>query len=247
MKNILLPLLGAAVVGVTSVNAVTVDLYVDAAPNKFGSPLWNGWWNQAKSDVVAGNFTNLRSGTYPGSTTIDPLDMIVYSTGDLGKRTSWIYWVPDASIQGLTGNFEVKWVIDWAGYDWTLDSNNNWALDAADTGWAQPSSWEGYNGGVIGSFGNAWWATDNDALPFSTDADLYNETDNADIQAFRTMVFGNQTYITGMVRYRESESTPWQYEEIRLNVPETGCTITLLSLGMLGLAGLRRKFSLSNT
>ena len=45
------------------------SLYVDSAPNVYGSPDWAPWWDAAKADVAAGTFTNLRTGTYPGTNT----------------------------------------------------------------------------------------------------------------------------------------------------------------------------------
>jgi hypothetical protein len=79
----------------------------------------------------------------------------------------------------------------------------------------QPGSWTDYddgqgNVGVIGSFGFAWWATDNDAEPLDTDGDPYNETDQADIDALRMLVFDVQTHLTGYVRLRASTNDPWE-------------------------------------
>lgn len=221
--------------------AVALQLYVDSAPNKYGSPNWNPWWDQAKEDVVRGEFVNMRSGTYPGTLVIDPYDEIVYSTGDLGKRLHWIYWVPNSNIESLNGKFQVKWVIDWEGEHWTWNySTSNWLEDGPEQGWIQPSSWEEYQGGVIGTFGFAWWATDNEALPYSTDSNPYNETDGKDIKALRSEVFKYQTFAEGYVRIKD-DSGNWEIKSLRVTVPDGGSSLALLGIAFLGLAGLYRR------
>ena len=228
------------VVACCGVASADVQLYVDSAPNVYGSPAWGPWWTQAKADVVAGTFTNMRTGTYPGTLNADPYDEIVYSTGDLGKRLHWIYWVPGETVAGLDGRFEVKWVIDWAGTNWTYEGGT-WALDGPTVGWSQPSSWEDYSGGVIGSLGFAWWATDDDAPPFNTDGSPYNEVDQADIDALRQTVLAYQTFATGYVRCLD-DAGAWQTQELMVNiVPVPGAVL----LGVFGLGGagvkLRRR------
>lgn len=218
--------------------ALTVSLNVDSAPNRYGSSAWAPWWDQTKADVAAGTFTDMRTGTFPGTHYIDPKDEIVYSTMDLGKRLHWIYWLPSQNTADLGNNFQVKWVIDWDGEDWTLDSYGDWAQDAPEVGWATPSSWENYSGGVIGSFGFAWWSTDNDAPPFSTDTSDYNEVNQADIDALRNEVLLYQTHATGYIRYRESGSAPWQYADLRVEVvPEPGTLFAGALLLLPFLAG----------
>lgn len=224
-----------------TITATGVDLYVDSAPNVYGSPDWAPWWDAAKSDVVAGNFTDLRTGTHPGSDIIDPYDEIVYSTGDLGKRLHWIYWVPEKSTTSLDGLFEVKWVIDWGGSEWMLDENGAWVLNDPDAGWSQPSSWEDYDGGVIGSLGFAWWSTDNDAPPIDTDGSPYNEVDQADIDALRSEVFNYQTFAQGLVRYRANADSQWETQSLTVFVPDGGSTLAFLGIVLAGAVGLRRK------
>jgi len=169
----------------------------------------------------------------------------VYSTGDLGKRLHWIYWVPDETVADLDGLFEVKWVVDWDGEAWTYEAGE-WAADGADVGWTQPISWEDYDdgtySGVIGSLGFAWWATDDDALPGDTDGNAYNETDQDDIDALRASVLQAQTYATGMVRYKDGLSSEWQYTSIQLNVVPIPSAIWLLGSAFIGFVGFRRKF-----
>jgi len=215
----------------------SVSLYVDSAPNALGSAKFAAWWTQAKADVVAGTFTDLRNGTYPGKPWIAPSDEIAYSTGDLGKRLNWIYWVPGATTAGLNNNFQVKWTIDWGGMAMTGDwATATFALDGPEVGWTQPASWEAYNNGVIGTFDFAWWANDDMAWPYDTKGDPYDETNQADIDALREAVFHAQTYALGQVRYRDSENDPWQYSSIQDIVgPEPAPIIVWSLLGALGI------------
>ena len=125
MKNtILTTLVTAVLIASGTALADTPLLYVDSAPNVYGSAQWAPWWAQAKTDVVAGTFTNMRTGTHPGTTKIDPYDEIVYSTMDLGKRLHWIYDVPGETVANLSdkGLFEVKWEIDWYGTAYTQEA-----------------------------------------------------------------------------------------------------------------------------
>lgn len=216
----------------------SIGLVVDSAPNVYGSPAWAPWWTQTKADVVAGTFTDMRTGTLPGTHSMDPYDEIVYSTGDLGKRLHWIYWLPGVTKTDLAGRFEVKWVIDWGGDDWTY-SGGNWAVDGAEVGWSQPSSWEDYSGGVIGSVGFAWWATDDEALPFSTGGSIYDEVDQADIDALRQEVFQNQTFARGMIRYRDTGGD-WQNKDLQLNMVPEPSSLFLVGAVMLGSVAFAR-------
>ena len=72
-------LLVTLVLAASSANA-SPFLFVDSAPNVYGSPNWAPWWAATKTDIIAGSFTNLRSATFPGTNTISPYDEIVYST-----------------------------------------------------------------------------------------------------------------------------------------------------------------------
>ena len=156
MKTTILTVLISGILVTAGTALADVNLYVDSAPNVYGSPDWAPWWTATKADVVADTFTNMRTGTHPGTLNVDPYDEIVYSTLDLGKRLHWIYWLPDTTIAELSaapGLFEVKWVIDWGGDAWTYEGG--WAADGPSVGWSQPGSWEDYAGGVIGSLGFA--------------------------------------------------------------------------------------------
>lgn len=177
------------------------EIYVDSAPNVYGSPDWDPWWTETKDDVMAGGIASLRTGTFPRSTWIIPHDETVYSFGDLGKRIHWVYWIPGQTTASLNGLFEVKYVIDWFATEWTDDGG--WALDAPDVGWSQPSRWEDVAGGTIGSFGFAWWG----AYVTNTQEEL-----EADYQLF----WEAQTHLRGLVRWRESVTSEWNYDDINL-------------------------------
>lgn len=230
-----------AVLGMSSWVSADPSFYVDTAPNVYGSPNWTPWWNATKTDVVAGTFQNMRSGMYPGTLKADPLECLVYSTGDLGKRMHFIYWLPDTTRAQATGLFEVKWTVDWAGTEWTTDASNNWIVDDANAGWSTPTNWEDYNSGVIGSMGFAYWVTDDEASPHSTHGSVYDEVDASDISAFRTAVLANQTHINGMIRWRDSITDTWQTKSLSVTfVPAPGAFL-LAGMGLAMVGWVKRR------
>lgn len=210
------------VTGSAMADPVAVDLHVDSAPNVYGSPAFAPWWSAAKSDVVAGTFTDMRNGTVPGTHDMHPSDEIVYSYGDLGKRIHWIYWINGATKAGLDGLFEVKWSVDWDAVEYTWDWGTGALIaDGAELGWIQPGSWEDYSGGVIGSFAFAWWAV----LP-QTPGELATE------------ILQYQTHLKGMVRIREDLSSGWSEQELNLTMIPLPAPIGLAGVGLLGLGGI---------
>ncbi|MBI5376790.1 MAG: PEP-CTERM sorting domain-containing protein [Candidatus Schekmanbacteria bacterium] len=250
MKRIflLLALVAFLFTGV-SANAIVIELYADSAPNAYGSPDWLPWKTDTFAAVAGGTFTNMSNGTYAGTNTWAPTDGIVYSTGDLGQRLQWIYWLPGETVAGLDGRFQVKDVADWDGVAYAGGA----VVDGPEVGWSQPLSWMNYDPdgiagsgdeGVIGTFGNAWWAWDNVALPYSTDANPYNETNIADITGLAGQMSVYQTYWTGMFRYRDEPGGAWtQTGELALYltpVPEPS-TLLLIGGGLAGLFYIRRK------
>jgi hypothetical protein len=222
-------------------------LYADSGPDIFGSPNWNDWWSAAKTDVVAGTFTDLRSGTYPGTDHIDALDEIVYENTNMGRRLQLIYKLPGVSTSGW--EVQAMWEYDWGGQVWTIDwSNDGKPTQDLDRGWEQPGLpasfdnskpgfWEDYRAGaergVIGTFGFAF------------------DVPEAELPSRQSEIRLNQTYARGLVRYRNSssggeKSGEWTTQEVTLSlntVPEPS-SIMLLGVvlgGSAAVAGLRRR------
>jgi len=217
--------------------AISVSLYADTAPNVYGSPNWASWWSNTQADVADGNgFVNMHSSTLnPGTLLLDPYDFIVYSTGDLGRRLHFIYWVPGETVSSLTAiGFQTNMAYDWEGapdsYGWAAPSAANWG--------DYDSNGDSIIDGVVGTFGDALWATDDDALPHDTDGDPSNETNQADIDAMWAIVLASQTYETGMVRYLDQGS----YQEVDLTLDVVPEPISMVMLGCLGagMAAARR-------
>jgi hypothetical protein len=238
-------------VSFASAGTITAFLYADTAPNIYGSPNWGPWWTAAKADAAAGTFVNMRSGRHPGTTYFEPEEEIVYSTRDLGKRLHWIYWVPGKTIAQLQNcNFQVNWMVDWEGVDYVYDWDNYDLVQAnlvggiPTNGWIQPSSWIEYdNGGVIGTFGFAWWAYDNLAPPYDSNSNPFDEVNEDDVNALAAQIRRAQTHAIGYIRWKCDDDLNWNYTILPLNVvPEPGTMLLWLSgLAAPAVALLRRR------
>lgn len=219
-KSALSALVFAFILAVASGAAAgPVSLYVDAAPNGYGSPNYDAWWANAKTTAANGTFVNMENSFDPansGSTFFELEDAVVYSFGDLGKRLHFVYWVPGETIATLTTkNFEIGFSYVWDGVSYD---------DYYGATWVTPSSWQEYNGGVIGTGGFAWWAAYGVNTP---------EAVAADLAAWRPY----QGDITFRVKMDGAEDS-----SLTAHVPDGGATITLLGAALTGLGLLRRKF-----
>lgn len=233
-----------------------VFLYGDTAPNAYGSPNWPAWRDSAFADAANGTFINMRSGAHPGTRYFEPEEEIVYSTMDLGKRLHWVYWVPGASIDQLQSlHFETNMMFDWEGvnyvYNWTTYDIEPAVLDAfgiPTNGWIEPSRWveydkdgDGDSDGVVGTFGHAWWASDNEAPPYDSDGNEWNEVNQDDVDALAAAIRQFQTHATGYVRM--TDGTAYVYNILPLQVvPEPGTLVLWLSgFAVPAVALLRRR------
>jgi hypothetical protein len=245
--------LALAALCVSPVAAGPIDLHYDVAPNVYGSPDWAPWWSSTKSDVSGGSFTNMRSGDFPGQAKMRPREEIVYSTGDLGHRTHFVWWLPGVAegdfgklADGNTFELQTKFVFDYGGTTYTFDGG--YAVNGPTVGWANPSdgTYEAHDGGTIGSFGWAFWATDDLAAPYDTGGSPYDETDAADIAALAEDIKQNQTFLRGMTRYRVAGETDWTMgpsAELEMAPLPTPSTLAVFAAGLAGLgavAGRRR-------
>lgn len=156
--------------------APTVGLYVDAAPNAYGSPDYAGWEASAFAAAANGTFTNMASGINSGNvgtTNFEIQDEVVYSFGDLGSRLTWIYYVEGETISSLAGNFGISLMNDWDG------DVMDFYLDTYGSTWLEPTKWvdydkngDGVTDGVIGTAGMAWWGAYGVNTQEALDADL---------------------------------------------------------------------------
>ena len=160
----------------STVVAVPVNLYVDSAPNIYGSPDYPAWESTTYSSAADGSFTNMANSSNAanaGTTNFEMDDMVVYSFGDLGKRLHFLYWLPGETVAGLSGRFEVSLQYDWDGT--TYDGY----LGYYGTSWITPLNWQDYDSdgdglsdGVMGSSGWAWWGAYGDNTQAALDADI---------------------------------------------------------------------------
>lgn len=222
-------LVAAGLMAAACVHAALVDIYVDAAPNVFGSPAYAPWAANARSTASDGTFVNMANSANPnnaGTTNFQLEDMVVYSFGDLGRRLSWVYFVPNETVASLTGRIEIALSYDWDGT--TYDAYQ----DLYGSTWIAPTmaNLVEINGGVVGIAGWAWWGAYGVNTQAALDADLAAWRPYQGDLTFRVRLLDDAGAVEGEAALTAQHN----------DAPEPG-TLVLAGLAMIAAARVRRR------
>lgn len=182
--------------------AQAISIFVDAAPNKYGSPDYTSWETNTFQSVANGTFVNMTHSINPlnvGTTDFEIEDEVVYSFGDLGKRLTWIYFIENESVASLDAGdrFQISLTNIWDGSSWDF-----YDYYYGNT-WLEPTSWidydsdgDGTNDSVIGTAGMAWWGAYQINTQEALDADIQDWGSVDESWIFTARLDNNETSIT---------------------------------------------------
>ncbi len=228
MRKIIMFFGALTLILVIVVPSFALQIYVDAAPNVYGSPDYPDWQTAAYAAAAAGTFINMENSVNSanvGTTNFEIEDEVVYSFGDLGKRLTWVYWIPGETVDELSDRFQISLINVWDGETWDFYDYYYGST------WLTPTKWADYDkdddqivDGVIGTAGMAWWGAYGVNTPEALAQDLADWGSVSETWIFKAKLDGEVTSITCN----------------RDAVPEPS-TILLMGLGLLGLVGIGRR------
>ena len=186
----------AVIAAAGTAGAATVALYVDSAPNAYGSPDYPAWRDAAWAGAAAGTFVNMAHSVNPanvGTLRFDIRDEVVTSFGDLGRRLTWVYWVPGETRDQLQGRLQIALFNTWDG------QTSDFYADSYGQTWLQPASWVDYDAdgdgatdGVVGAAGMAWWGAYGVNTPEALEQDLAQWGQVGETWQFRLRLDGQE-------------------------------------------------------
>jgi len=217
---------------ISTVHAGPVELYLDTAPNASGSPSWPAFRDASYASIYDDNFVNQAHSSNAaniGTLNYEVADYLVYSFGDLGKRLHAFYYIPGETTTTLSSRFQVSIQYNYNGVWYNPYQEYGWGE------WVTPSSWVNYDGdgdgitdGVMGSMGNALWG-----------AYAYSSGTPEAYAALASDMADGENYLGNTRFFARLDNTTYELQALH-SVPEPA-TILLIGLGLVGLAGTRRR------
>lgn len=224
-----------SLIGFRSDAQAFVTMYLDTAPNAYGSPAWIPFRDGAYQKLYDETFVHQQHSTNPanrGTINYEALDYLVYSFGDLGKRLHVFYYIPGQTVDSLRGRLHASILYQEDGVWKDAYAEAGWGT------WVAPSSLINYDGnndgridGVMGTIGMAMWG----AYGHYVDTPEARQALANDLNWVRAHI-GNTQF-----RLRLDSAQICSIEAVHVPIPIPSSLI-LIGSGLVGLIGMKKRF-----